>query len=386
MSSRPSKRSKAAAWPLPSFRRIVVKLGTNLLTSGSDQLDLETIAGLVGQIARLRREKREVLIVSSGAIAAGRHHLGEVRRVRHIPLRQVYAAVGQSRLMDVYDQLFSEHNITIAQTLLTKGDLQSRVSYLNARNTLLALLELGVVPIVNENDVVAVDELAETSFGDNDNLSALVANLVDADALVLLTDIDGLYTGDPNLDPAAKPVLVVTRIDESIEEMAGNTRSERARGGMITKIQAARLATASGVAVIIANGRQKEVLLRLVAKEALGTLFLPTTSQMESRKRWMLSGLSRRGALLVDDGAAAALCKEHRSLLPAGVDNVEGDFQRGDIVTIRDRQGNEVACGIVNYGAQDLLKMKGLRSAQIESLLGYHYGDEVVHRNNLVLL
>ncbi len=377
---------EAAAWPLLSFQTIVVKLGTNLLTAGTDRLDTEVMATLVGQVAQLHQQGRAMILVSSGAIAAGRHRLGEAAKLPRESARQAWAAVGQSILMDAYDQLFRSHGITVAQALVSRGELQNRLSYLNARNTLRSLLELGVVPIVNENDVVAVEEIAGATFGDNDNLSALIANLVDADVLMLLTDINGLYTADPGEDPAAQHVPLVRRVDVSVERMAGKTVAARSRGGMPTKIQAAKMATASGVAVIIADGREPEVLSRLAAGENVGTLFLPTASKVESRKRWMVSGLSRRGALTVDDGAAAALRSGNRSLLPAGVGTVEGPFQRGDIVSIKDSAGHEIACGLVNYGAQELQQLKGLRSTEIEGVLGYSFGDEVVHRNNLALL
>ena len=377
---------EAAAWPLLSFQTIVVKLGTNLLTAGTDRLDTEVMATLVGQVAQLHQQGRAMILVSSGAVAAGRHRLGEAAKLPRESARQAWAAVGQSILMDAYDQLFRSHGITVAQALVSRGELQNRLSYLNARNTLRSLLELGVVPIVNENDVVAVEEIAGATFGDNDNLSALIANLVDADVLMLLTDINGLYTADPGEDPAAQHVPLVRRVDVSVERMAGKTVAARSRGGMPTKIQAAKMATASGVAVIIADGREPGVLSRLAAGENVGTLFLPTASKVESRKRWMVSGLSRRGALTVDDGAAAALRSGNRSLLPAGVRTVEGPFQRGDIVSIKDSAGHEIACGLVNYGAQELQQLKGLRSTEIEGVLGYSFGDEVVHRNNLALL
>ncbi len=377
---------EAAAWPLLSFQTIVVKLGTNLLTAGMDRLDTEVMATLVGQVAQLHQQGRAMILVSSGAVAAGRHRLGEAAKLPRESARQAWAAVGQSILMDAYDQLFRNHGITVAQALVSRGELQNRLSYLNARNTLRSLLELGVVPIVNENDVIAVEEIAGATFGDNDNLSALIANLVDADVLMLLTDINGLYTADPGEDPAAQHVPLVRRVDVSVERMAGKTVAARSRGGMPTKIQAAKMATASGVAVIIADGREPEVLSRLAAGENVGTLFLPTASKVESRKRWMVSGLSRRGALAVDDGAATALRSGNRSLLPAGVRTVEGPFQRGDIVSIKDGAGHEIACGLVNYGAQELQQLKGLRSTEIEGVLGYSFGDEVVHRNNLALL
>jgi glutamate 5-kinase len=369
-----------------SFKRIVVKIGTSLLTGGTGRLDREAMAGLVDQIARLHKEGREVVVVSSGAVAAGRERLGQVRKLRHVPLRQVYAAVGQGRLMALYDELFRHHEVTIAQTLLTRSELQERVSYLNARNTLLGLLELRVISIVNENDVVAVEELEAASFGDNDNLSALVAGLVDADVLLLPADIAGLYTADPNKDPSATRIPVVERVDRSIELRAGASASELARGGMATKIQAAKTATAAGITMIIADGREPDMLLRLAGGEEVGTVFLPTGNRMESRKRWMLSGLSQKGTVVVDDGAATALVQRKGSLLAAGVSAVEGRFGRGDIVGIRDGAGHPIGYGIANYGVEDLASIKGLRSGEIEGVLGHHYGDEVVHRNNLVLV
>lgn len=368
------------------FQRIVVKIGTSLLTGGTGRLDRRAMAGLVEQIAQLHKGGKEVVVVSSGAVAAGRERLGQVRKLRHVPLRQVYAAVGQGRLMAAYDELFRRRQVTVAQTLLTRSDLQQRVSYLNARNALLGLLELGVVSIVNENDVVAVEELETASFGDNDNLSALVAGLVDADVLILLSDIAGLYSADPNKDARATRIPVVKRVDKSIEALAGRSASELARGGMATKIQAAKTATAAGMAMIIADGREPGVLLRLAGGEELGTLFLPTGNRVESRKRWMLSGVSQKGTVVVDDGAAAALVQRKGSLLAAGVSQVEGRFGRGDIVGIRDRSGRALGYGIANYGVEDLEAIKGLRSSQIEGVLGHHYGDEVVHRNNLVLV
>ncbi|MBI2303733.1 MAG: glutamate 5-kinase [Chloroflexi bacterium] len=368
----------------PLYHRIVVKVGTNVLTAGTDRLDLEVMASLVGQMARLHEAGMETIVVSSGAVAAGRHRLGLAKDRRGIPFRQVLAAVGQSRLMDAYDQLFGWHGIIVAQTLLTKADLSDRGGYLNARNTLLALMELGVIPIVNENDVVAVDELKGAKFGDNDNLSAMVANLVDADLLILFTDTQGLHTADPHRDPTARLISRVEHIDGETERLAKGRY--RGVGGMATKIQAARLATASGVAVIIAYGRERDVLTRLVAGESLGTFFSPTTSKLESRKRWLLSGLSSRGSLVVDEGASRAVRELNRSLLAAGVKSIEGDFQRGDVVAIVDDGGRSIACGIVNYSATDIDAIKGYPSQRIQALLGYQYGAEVVHRNNLVVL
>jgi glutamate 5-kinase len=369
-----------------SYHRIVAKFGTSLLTGGSDHLDRNIMANLVNQVAQLHKQRLEVIIVSSGAIASGRHKLGLTKKIKGIPFKQVLASVGQHRLMSLYEQLFSQYDITVAQALLAKADLLDRAGYLNARNTLLALLELGVLCIVNENDVVAVDELQEAVFGDNDNLSAMVANLIDADLLLILTDTAGLYTADPHCDPHARLISEVRRIDSEIEQLAADTPSRLGTGGMITKIEAAKLATASGVTVVIADGREPDIILRLASGEAIGTCFLPITNKLESRKRWMLSGLSTKGKLVVDSGAALALKKQKRSLLAAGIKSIDGQFQRGDIVNIYDPEGSRIGCGITNYSSADITVIKGVHSNKIASLLGYDYGSEVVHRNNLVML
>ncbi|MEE8194020.1 MAG: glutamate 5-kinase [Dehalococcoidales bacterium] len=367
------------------YKRIVAKFGTNLLTAGSDRLDRNIMSRLAAQVAQLHQQGLELLIVSSGAIAAGRHKLGLARGLRGIPDKQVLASVGQSHLMNLYEQLFGQHDIVVAQALLTKADLSDRAGYLNARNTLLALLELRVLCIVNENDVVAMDEIQEAKFGDNDNLSAMVANLVDADLLLLLTDIAGLYTADPQRNPDARLIARVDSIDSGIEHLAADTPRRLGTGGMATKIEAAKLATASGVTVVIADGRQPDAILRLAAGEAIGTRFLPASSKLESRKRWMLSGLCTRGKLVVDSGATLALRKQKRSLLAAGIERIEGECQRGDIVNIYDPQGVRIGCGITNYSSADIGAIKGAHSKQIVTLLGYDYGAEVVHRNNLVI-
>ncbi|MFH1560112.1 MAG: glutamate 5-kinase [Chloroflexota bacterium] len=368
------------------YRRVVVKAGTNVLTGGGDSLDMEMMASLVEQIATLHRRDTEVLLVTSGAIAAGRHVLGRDRNRGDISFRQVLAAVGQGRLMHTYEQLFEEHGITVAQALLSRGDITDREGYLNVRNTLLALLECKVVPIINENDVVAVEEIGVEVFGDNDNLSAMVANLVDADLLIMLSDIDGLYTADPHENPQAKLIPWVERVDEAIEALAGASHSSKSRGGMKAKLDAIKLTTASGVAVALVNGRERRVVPRLVEGEAVGTFFAPTGSKVESRKRWMLSGLSTRGRIVVDAGAAEALCRNYGSLLPAGVKEVDGDFRRGDIILVVGPNGERVACGIASYGAADVAAIKGLRSDRIREALGHQYGEEVLHRNNMVLL
>jgi len=376
-------KGRKLAWP---YRRIVAKLGTSLLTGGGDRLHQEIITALVAQVAGLHRQGLELLVVSSGAVALGRQKLGLTRKLKGVPYKQVLASVGQSRLMQVYEQLFSEHNITVAQALLAKADLTDRAGYLNARNTLLALLDLRVVCVVNENDVVAVDELEEAKFGDNDNLSAMVANLIDADLLLLLTDTGGLYTADPRYHPDAGLIPQVDRIDVEIERLVADTPGELGTGGMVTKVEAARLATASGVTVVVADGREKDIILRLAAGEAAGTRFVPTASKRESRKRWMLSGLATRGKLVVDSGAALALKKQKRSLLAAGIREVAGRFQRGDIVNIHDPGGSHLGCGLTNYSSEDVGVIKGVHSGKIVSLLGHDYGSEVVHRNNLVVL
>jgi len=369
-----------------SYHRIVAKFGTSLLTGGSDHLNQDIISSLVGQVAQLHQQGLELIVVSSGAIASGRYKLGLTKELRGIPFKQVLASVGQNRLMQVYEQLFNQYDITVAQALLTKADLSDRAGYLNARNTLLALLELRVLCIVNENDVVAVDEIQEAKFGDNDNLSAMVANLIDADLLLILTDTAGLYTADPHRDPDARLISQVETIDSEIEQLAADTASSFSIGGMVTKIEAAKIATDSGVTVVIADGREQDIVLRLVAGKAVGTHFVPTTSKLESRKRWMLSGLSTRGKVVVDSGAALALRKQKRSLLAAGIREVEGDFQRGDIVNIYDPGGVRLGCGITNYSSADIEAIKGVHSGEITTLLGYDYGSEVVHRNNLVVL
>lgn len=366
------------------YHRSVIKLGTNLITGGKASLDKEVMASLVEQVSQLNQRGLQTIIVSSGAVAAGKSRLGTKKKRRDTPFRQVLAAVGQSRLMQAYDELFSTRGITVAQTLLTKPDFISRLGYLNARNTLLALLEMGVVPIVNENDVVYVEELEGATFGDNDNLSAMVANLVDADLLIILSDVAGLYTCEPKKGSAANLIQRVEKIDRSIEQLATGGCGERGTGGMATKIEAAKLATASGTAVVIASGQEPDVILKLINGEALGTFFPSVTSKIESRKRWMLS-LPVKGIIVIDPGAKTALQRQNKSLLPAGIAKLEGMFDRGDVVGIVDSEGNNVAIGISNYSASDISQIKGHRSDSILNTLGYGYGDEVIHRDNLVI-
>ena len=368
------------------YRRIIVKAGTNILTGGQDELDDSFIDNLVSQISDLASSGREMLLVTSGAVAAGRGVMRNLSKSSVLPDRQVLAAVGQGRLMHLYEQAFASHGIPTAQALLSRRDVNDRLGYLNLRNTLLSLLNNGVVPVINENDVVAVEELEGEVFGDNDTLSALVANLIDADLLVILGSVEGMYTKDPNIFTDAELISVVEKMDDKLNEYAGPSSDLRGRGGMVTKIEAARLATASGVDVVIANGTTDSVVVRLSNGERIGTLFKTSVSKLESRKRWMLSGVSNKGNIKVDKGAVSALKSSKTSLLPAGVLSCFGRFERGDIVYIKDEHENNIAAGISNYGSSDLLQIQSLKSDRIEQVLGHYYGDEVIHRDNMVML
>tara|TARA_B100001765_G_scaffold141631_1_gene89741 strand:+ start:1426 stop:2565 length:1140 start_codon:yes stop_codon:yes gene_type:complete len=368
------------------YRRIIVKAGTNILTGGRDELDDSFIDNLVSQISELSSSGREMLLVSSGAVAAGRGVMRNLSKSSVLPDRQVLAAVGQGRLMHLYEQAFATHGIPTAQALLSRRDVNDRLGYLNLRNTLLSLLNNGVVPVINENDVVAVEELEGEVFGDNDTLSALVANLIDADLLVILGSVEGMYTKDPNIFTDAELISVVEKMDDKLNEYAGPSADLRGRGGMVTKIEAARLATASGVDVVIANGTTDSVVFRLSNGERIGTLFKTSVSKLESRKRWMLSGVSNKGNIKVDKGAVSALKSSKTSLLPAGVLSCFGRFERGDIVYIKDEHENNIAAGISNYGSSDLLQIQSLKSDRIVQVLGHYYGDEVIHRDNMVML
>ncbi|MBO55537.1 MAG: glutamate 5-kinase [Dehalococcoidia bacterium] len=376
-----------------SYNRIVVKIGTSVLSGNTlnNSLDDGMMSKLVGQISgAIDKYGSQILIVTSGAIAAGRAAIGSKADEygnRDIISRQVYAAVGQGELFQQYQNLFDRQGIKVAQTLLTTNDLSHRQSYLNIRNTLLALLDMGIVPIINENDVVAVDEIGEV-FGDNDRLSALVSNLIDADLLLILTDTDGLYTSDPRTNPSAQLISDVETFDDAILSAAGEHTNPWARGGMPTKIEAAQLVTTSGIPMIMCHGHQDDAILRALNNENIGTKFHPATEKLEARKRWLLSmmGDTDSGAIIIDNGAHQALKNHGVSLLPAGVINVDGFFERGDIVYVLDSQKDKIACGISNYNSYDITRIKGIKSSQIEKILGYDYGQEVVHRNNLVLI
>jgi glutamate 5-kinase len=339
---------------------------------------------LAQQAAQLRALGADLILVSSGAIALGREHLNFPQLPRDVPAKQMLSAVGQPRLMAWYQQIFALYDLTIAQVLLTRADLADRRRYLNSRNTLAALLAQGVIPIINENDTVATEEIR---VGDNDNLSALAANLVDADLLVLLTDQAGLFTADPRLEPTAQLVSDVTtpEIPPALWQAAGGAAGGLGTGGMVTKLQAADLARRSGTTVVIAEGAEREVVLRLAAGEKIGTCFHPTATAVESRKRYILAGGRAPGCVRIDPGAEQAL-RHGRSLLPVGVTSVEETFERGDTIRVADLSGREIARGIANYSAADLLRICGQQSDLIEGRLGYTYGDEVIHRNDLVLL
>jgi glutamate 5-kinase len=368
-----------------AYQRIVVKTGTSTLTGGSMHLSPPRMVDLARQLAALHTGGCEVILVTSGAMAAGREALGFPQLPRQIPAKQMLAAIGQPRLMNLYADLFGLYGVRVAQVLLTRADLRDRRRYLNARNTLLALLEQGILPVVNENDTVATDEI---KVGDNDNLSGLVANLVEAELLLLLTDQPGMFTADPRRVPDAELIREVTtpEIPEALWRVAGGTRNGLGTGGMFTKLQAADLARRSGAAVAIARGSDPDIVLRLFNGEPVGTFFHPVSTAMESRKRFILmSGGRPAGSVTVDAGAARAL-RDGGSLLPVGITAVAGEFERGDTVTVCDVAGAELARGLTNYAKDHLALIAGRQSTEVEALLGFTYGDEVIHRNDMVLL
>jgi glutamate 5-kinase len=366
---------------LAQVKRVVIKVGSGVLV-GNEGVDPAIIDALVADLCELIAQGYEVLLVSSGAVAAGKGDLGIVGRPPTIPLKQAAAAIGQSRLMRFYKDAFRICDRRVAQILLTRDDLANRRRFLNARNTLMTLLEYGVIPVINENDTVVVDEIR---FGDNDHLSALVTNLAEADLLVILSDIDGLYDSNPRTNPQAKLIARVERITPEIEAMAGGAGSEVGTGGMATKVEAAKLASLYGVSTVIVNGRTPRVLPRLFAGEEVGSWFLPAVDRLTARKHWIAFTKRPRGRLLVDAGACLALVDKGKSLLPSGITLIEGNFERGDAVRLCDSAGHEFARGIINYSQAELARIQGHNSQDIEGLLGYQYGAEVVHRDNLVL-
>ncbi|MEJ8854329.1 glutamate 5-kinase [Variovorax robiniae] len=368
---------------LRDARRIVVKVGSSLVTNEGRGLDEAAIGEWCRQLAGLVRDGREVVMVSSGAIAEGMKRLGWRTRPHEVHELQAAAAVGQMGLAQMYETKLRENNLGSAQVLLTHADLADRERYLNARSTLVTLLAHGVVPVINENDTVVNDEI---KFGDNDTLGALVANLVEADALVILTDQKGLFTADPRKDASATFVHEAVAGDPALEVMAGGAGSSLGRGGMITKILAAKRAAASGASTVIAWGREQDALLRLAGGEAIGTLLVAQTAKHQARKRWMADHLQMRGAVTVDNGAAAKVRAEGKSLLPIGMTAVEGDFSRGDVIAVRDPAGAELARGLANYSSAEARLLCRKPSGQIEQLLGYVAEPEMVHRDNMVLM
>lgn len=367
--------------------RLVVKAGTNVLTSSGTKLDRKAMSEIVAQMAQVQAAGAQVILVTSGAIAAGREVISKSRDTKGVGLGQMLAAVGQSRLMHAYQEMFAEHGIVVAQALLTHQDVEGRRGYLNVRNTLEALLANGVVPIVNENDVVDTEEISQERFGDNDTLSALVANIIDADLLLILSDVAGLYTADPNRDKTATLIPRVDEVDAMTMALAEEHRSSTTRGGMGSKLRAAQLAMSTGVNVVIARGHEPNVIIDVASGEARGTLFPATATHVESRKRWLLSGTADSGGVVVvDEGAVAAVRKQSRSLLPAGVREVTGVFKRGDVVAVAEPNGQRIAVGVTNYDSDELTSIKGAKSSDIAGLLGHHFGDEAIHRNNMAVL
>jgi glutamate 5-kinase len=366
---------------LAHVRRVVVKVGSGVISNAAG-LEYDRVAELSADICQLLDRGLAVVLVSSGAISAGKGQLGIVGRPQTIPQKQAAAAIGQTRIIHEYKETFQKLRHNVAQVLLTRDDLSNRRRYLNARNTVMTLLEYGVTPIVNENDTVVVDEIR---FGDNDNLSALVTNLVEADLLVILSDVDGLYDRDPSEDPYAELIPIVERVTPDIEAMGGKGSSDLGTGGMRTKLKAAKRAALSGVGTLIVNGRNANILSRIFDGEEVGTYFLPAQSKMTAKKHWIAFSKKPRGKLLIDAGGQRAVIKHGKSLLPSGICGVEGGFERGDAVRLCNRDGEEFARGVISYSLAETLRIMGKQTAEIEEILGYKYRDEVVCRDNLVL-
>lgn len=365
-------------------KRIVVKVGTSTITYPNGKINYEKIEKMARILTDSQNQGREMILVSSGAGAAGVGRMGLEAKPKTIPGKQACAAVGQGILMHIYERIFGEYGQVVAQVLLTKNDMVNRHSYANARNALQEMISWGVIPIINENDVVAIDEF---KIGDNDNLSALVASLADADLDILLSDIDGLYTANPKTHPDAKLVSVVEEVTPEIEATAGGAGSRNATGGMLTKLQAAKNAMSAGIALIIANGEHLEILRNILRGEPVGTLFVPKESHLRFRNQWLAFGSRISGKLIVDAGLAKALRQEGScSILPVGIVGVEGEFDSGDTVSVVDQEGHELARGMTNYGSGDVALIKGCKTSQIEARIGYKHYDEVIHRDNLVVL
>lgn len=364
-------------------KRVVVKIGSSLLTDGGRGLNKQAIADWVGQMAGLKHQGVDVVLVSSGSVAEGMARLKLKARPKTLHELQAAASVGQMGLVRRFEDEFQTHGLLAAQVLLTHDDLSDRQRYLNARSTLLTLLDFGAIPVINENDAVATEEIR---FGDNDTLGALVANLVEADLLILLTDQIGLFDANPSLNPDAKLISSVSVNESLLDEVAGGSISGLGRGGMFTKVRAARLAARSGAATVIVSGKIDRVVNRVFAGEELGTYLIPNIAPLAARKQWLAGQLQLKGSVILDDGAVRILKDAGKSLLAVGVKQVQGTFQRGDLVSCRDTQGNEIARGLINYGAEDAAKIAGKPSSDFESLLGYADEDELIHRDNLVLV
>ncbi len=366
---------------LKACRRVVIKIGTSTLTYSNGQLNLQRIERLVRELADLHNRGMEVLLVSSGAIGVGATRMGYKKIPRTMPEKQALAAIGQGALVQLYEKLFSEYNKTVAQVLLTRGDLDERLRYLNATNALLAILDLGVIPIINENDTVVVEEI---KFGDNDTLSALVASIVDADLLIILSDVDGLYDSDPRVNKDARLQAEVDEITPMMEENSKNRGSSFSSGGMLTKLKAARICMAAGMPMVIANGDNENVIRQIMDGKEIGTLFIPREEKLQARKKWIAFGTLPQGQVLVDAGAEVALLQRGKSLLPSGVIAVEGDFDRGTVVAVANvNDKREIARGMVNYSSDEIRQIAGKKSSEIEKILQGKDYDEVIHRNNL---
>jgi glutamate 5-kinase len=368
---------------LRTGNKIVIKIGTNLLADKEKGINLEWMNEIAKNIASLQRRGKQVVLVSSGAIGAGVAALKMKGSPKTIPEKQATAAIGQPLLMEAYENAFRIQECTIAQILLTKDDFTNRARYLNAKNTFSALLEKGVVPIINENDTVAVEEI---KLGDNDNLSALVANLIEVDLLIILSDIDGLFSDDPTKNPDAELIPIVEKITPQLEKLAKSSKTELSTGGMITKIQAAKQCVSVGIAMIIANGKNPKALEEIFSGDFRGTLFLPAEKKLNVRKKWIGFVSHANGYIVVDDGAKNALLKKQKSLLPSGILEVHGEFKAHDTISVRDMEGTEIAKGVTGFSSTDLGKVKGKKTSELEKILNRKSCDEVIHRDNLVLI
>jgi len=367
---------------LNQVKKVLIKIGSAVLT-GDNGLDLNVIQQLVDEIALLKKQGFQIILVTSGAIASGKHRLGITGPLKSIPQKQAAAAIGQGRLMRVYSNAFGPHGIYVAQILLTMSDLTDRKRFLNIRNTLTTLLEWGVIPIINENDTVAVEEI---KFGDNDNLAAMIANLIETHLVINLTSTDGLYDKNPTLHRDARLIPLVREVTEEIERVATDDTTAVGLGGMKSKVLAAKKVTACGIPYIIAPGKEKGILEAIFAGEEKGTLFLPASGHLKSRKNWIAFTLRPRGKLVIDEGAKKAILEEGKSLLPSGIIATEGSFVAGDAVSCHDSSGNQVAVGLVNYSAEEVKKIMGLKTSEVERVLGHKDYDEVIHRDNLAVI